>query len=61
MEERFRGEGVAGQHTLTKILAQKWGETSADDKKVCKRAHFHSAIKTLHVDIHALSSTNLEA
>ena len=34
MEERFRGEGVAGQHTLTKILAQKWGETSADDKKV---------------------------
>lgn len=34
LEEQFRGEGVAGQHSLTKILAQKWGETSADDKKV---------------------------
>ena len=33
-EERFRGEGVAGQHSLTKILAQKWAETSAEEKKV---------------------------
>ena len=34
LEERFRGEGVAGQHSLTKILAQKWGERTTDDKKV---------------------------
>ena len=34
LEEQFRGEGVAGQHSLTKILAQKWGETTTDDKKV---------------------------
>jgi hypothetical protein len=25
---------VAGQHSLTKILAQKWGETTAEDKKI---------------------------
>ena len=35
LEEQFRGEGVAGQHSLTKILAQKWGETTTDDRKVC--------------------------
>ena len=34
LEDQFRGEGVAGQHSLTKILAQKWGETSTEDKKV---------------------------
>ena len=33
-EDRFRGEGVAGQHSLTKILAQKWAETPAEDKQV---------------------------
>ena len=42
LEEQFRGEGVAGQHSLTKILAQKWGETTNDDKKVCIYHHFHS-------------------
>ena len=35
LEDQFRGEGVAGQHSLTKILAQKWGETPTDDRKVC--------------------------
>ena len=34
LEEQFRGEGVAGQHSLTKILAQKWGETTAEEKEV---------------------------
>ena len=34
LQERFRGEGVAGQHDLTKILAKLWSETSQEDKKV---------------------------
>ena len=36
-EDRFRGEGVAGQHSLTKILAQKWAETPTEDKQVSDR------------------------
>ena len=35
LQERFRGEGVQGQHDLTKILAKLWSETAPDDKKVC--------------------------
>ena len=35
LQERFRGEGVQGQHDLTKILAKLWGETAPEDKKVC--------------------------
>ena len=35
LQERFRGEGVQGQHDLTKILAKLWSETAPEDKKVC--------------------------
>lgn len=35
LQDQFRGEGVAGQHDLTKILAKLWSEATAEDKKVC--------------------------
>ena len=35
LEDQFRGEGMAGQHSLTKLLAQKWGETPSEEKQVC--------------------------
>jgi len=34
LQEHFKGEGVAGQHDLTKVLAKLWSETNAEDKKV---------------------------
>jgi len=34
LQEHFKGEGVAGQHDLTKVLAKLWSETSAEDRKV---------------------------
>lgn len=33
LQDQFRGEGVAGQHDLTKILAKLWSEATAEDKK----------------------------
>lgn len=40
LQAKFRGEGISGQHDLTKALAKLWSETAAEDKKVCmsKRA-----------------------
>ena len=35
LQEKFRGEGMSGQHDLTKALARLWSETAAEDKKVC--------------------------
>lgn len=35
LQEKFRGEGMSGQHDLTKALAKLWSETAAEDKKVC--------------------------
>lgn len=34
LQEKFRGEGVTGQHDLTKALAKLWGETNTEEKKV---------------------------
>ena len=34
LQEKFRGEGMSGQHDLTKALAKLWSETAAEDKKV---------------------------
>ncbi len=34
LREQYRGEGVSGQHDLTKVLAKRWSETSTEDKKV---------------------------
>lgn len=34
LQEQFRGEGMSGQHDLTKALAKLWGETAAENKKV---------------------------
>ena len=34
LQEKFRGEGMSGQHDLTKALARLWSETAAEDKKV---------------------------
>ena len=34
LQEKFKGEGVTGQHDLTKALAKLWGETNTEDKKV---------------------------
>ena len=34
LQDQFRGEGVAGQHDLTKILAKLWSEATPEDKKV---------------------------
>lgn len=33
LQDQFRGEGVAGQHDLTKILAKLWSEATAEDKQ----------------------------
>ena len=34
LQEQFRGEGMAGQHDLTKALARLWSETKIEDRKV---------------------------
>lgn len=34
LQEQFRGEGMAGQHDLTKALAKLWSETKIEDRKV---------------------------
>lgn len=34
LQEHFRGEGVAGQHDLTKVLAKLWSEVSSEEKQV---------------------------
>lgn len=34
LQEHFKGEGMAGQHDLTKILAKLWSETKMEDRKV---------------------------
>ena len=42
LQEKFRGEGMSGQHDLTKALAKLWSETGTDDKKVCDvPSHVH--------------------
>ncbi len=35
LQEQFRGEGMSGQHDLTKALAKLWSETDTENKKVC--------------------------
>ena len=34
LQEQFRGEGMSGQHDLTKALARLWSETASEEKKV---------------------------
>ena len=34
LQEHFKGEGMSGQHDLTKILAKLWSETKMEDRKV---------------------------
>ena len=34
LQEQFRGEGMSGQHDLTKALAKLWSETDTEHKKV---------------------------
>ena len=33
LQEQFRGEGMSGQHDLTKALAKLWSETASEEKK----------------------------
>lgn len=40
LQEHFKGEGMAGQHDLTKILAKLWSETKMEDRKVYTLARY---------------------